>query len=113
MFSFGIFTTHIPYIAFVVFYAYFIVFGVNKASNGKLHFVENNNKIELQFSAHSCDDLTHSYFEYSNTNYSLHQTSYRSIILKQKIPHPQTFPHVFKSEISFKSLFSRPPPVLT
>jgi hypothetical protein len=33
MFTIGIFTTHLPYIAFVVFYAFFLFFGVNKASS--------------------------------------------------------------------------------
>lgn len=113
MFSFGVFTTHIPYIAFVVFYAYFILFGVNKASNGKLSFVENKNNIEIQFSAHSCDNLNHSDFECSNTHYSLPQTSYRNIILKQKIPRPKIFPKAYKPEIYFENLFSRPPPFLT
>lgn len=32
MFTVGIFTTHLPYIALVVFYAFFWVFGINKAT---------------------------------------------------------------------------------
>ena len=36
MFTIGIFTTHIPYIAFVVFYVFFLVFGVNKSSSGDI-----------------------------------------------------------------------------
>lgn len=35
MFTFGIFTTHIPYIAMVAFYAYFLIFGVEKPDEGK------------------------------------------------------------------------------
>lgn len=37
MFTFGIFTTHIPYIAVVAFYAFFLLFGVEKASSGEIH----------------------------------------------------------------------------
>jgi hypothetical protein len=42
MFTIGIFTTHLPYIAFVVFYAFFLLFGVNKASSGEIQWGENN-----------------------------------------------------------------------
>ncbi len=37
MFTFGIFTTHIPYIAVVAFYAFFLLFGAEKASSGEIH----------------------------------------------------------------------------
>jgi hypothetical protein len=36
MFTFGLFTTHFPYLAFVVFYAYFLIFGVGKATSGEI-----------------------------------------------------------------------------
>ena len=36
MFTFGIFTTHIPYIAVVAFYAFFLLFGAEKASSGEI-----------------------------------------------------------------------------
>ena len=42
MFTIGIFTTHLPYIAFVVFYAFFLLFGVNKASSGEIQWGESN-----------------------------------------------------------------------
>lgn len=34
MFTVGLFSTHIPYIAFVAFYAVFFLFGIEKASAG-------------------------------------------------------------------------------
>lgn len=36
MFTIGIFTTHIPYIAFVFFYAFFFLVGIQKAHAGEL-----------------------------------------------------------------------------
>jgi hypothetical protein len=42
MFTIGIFTTHLPYIAFVVFYAFFLLFGVNKASSGEIQWGESS-----------------------------------------------------------------------
>ena len=36
MFTFGIFSTHLPYIAFVFFYAFFFLSGIQKASAGEL-----------------------------------------------------------------------------
>jgi len=36
MFTFGMFSTHIPYIALVAFYAYFLLFGMEKASKGEI-----------------------------------------------------------------------------
>ena len=35
MFPIGLFSTHIPYIAFVLFYAVFFLFGIEKASAGE------------------------------------------------------------------------------
>lgn len=36
MFTFGIFTTHLPYLAFVFFYVFFLFVGIPKASSGEL-----------------------------------------------------------------------------
>ena len=80
MFTFGIFTTHLPYVAFVVFYAYFLLFGVNKASSGEIengekfcktewiaqkHFNKEDVKV-FHYSDFSCDEIQnqrHSVFE--------------------------------------------------
>jgi hypothetical protein len=47
MFTLGIFTTHLPYIALVMFYAFFWIFGVNKASSGELQLSENKITFEI------------------------------------------------------------------
>lgn len=53
MFTFGMFTTHIPYVALVAFYAYFLLFGMEKASNGEILAESKNPFIyELQVSDH-------------------------------------------------------------
>jgi hypothetical protein len=36
MFTFGIFSTHLPYIAFVLFYGFFFLVGIEKASAGEM-----------------------------------------------------------------------------
>jgi len=46
MFTVGIFTTHFPYIAMVVFYAYFLIFGVDQANNGEIRLADHSVKIE-------------------------------------------------------------------
>jgi hypothetical protein len=46
MFTVGIFTTHIPYIAFVVFYAWFLLFGIGKAASGEIETGEKYCKTE-------------------------------------------------------------------
>ena len=46
MFTVGIFTTHIPYVAFVVFYAYFLIFGVEKSNNDEIRLTDNSVRIE-------------------------------------------------------------------
>lgn len=46
MFSFGIFTTHLPYVAFVVFYAYFLIFGLEKSHDGEIQVSEHSVHIQ-------------------------------------------------------------------
>jgi len=50
MFTFGIFTTNLPYIAMVAFYAYFLIFGVDKANDGKIKIVEKSQTVQIHIS---------------------------------------------------------------
>ena len=50
MFTIGIFTTHIPYVAFVVFYAFFFLFGIRDDAAVTLQKREVPNLCELAVS---------------------------------------------------------------
>jgi len=47
MFSVGIFTTHLPYIAMVAFYAWFLIAGVNKTNDGEIQFADKSSTIQM------------------------------------------------------------------
>ena len=110
MFTFGIFTTHLPYVAFVVFYAYFLLFGVNKASSGEIengekfcktewiaqkHFNKEDVKV-FHYSDFSCDEI-------QNQRHSVFET-------KPGIIRPEFLTLIFSSEKYSTQIFCRPPP---
>ncbi len=110
MFTFGIFTTHIPYLAFVVFYAYFFLFGVNKASNSEIQLVENQHKIEIYAGNHFSGSVNHA-FQFGKTTTVEFQNSIVKISLfKQKTAYPVFRKPEYKLKFLSPSLFSRPPP---
>lgn len=114
MFTIGIFSTHLPYIAFVVFYAYFLLFGVNKASSGEIQwgessivlkapaeeFAEANSVDFSNFHYHEGAGLfspgTNEFFDFTGNiqNFSFYPDNIRKCYISQ-------------------ALFSRPPPVLS
>ena len=115
MFTIGIFTTHLPYIAFVVFYAFFLLFGVNKASSGEIQCGENN----LVLKAPTGEELNRTdVADFSNYNYHegvgiFSPGSNVFFVIKEHIQHatynPENIRHCYFSQ----ALFSRPPPVLS
>lgn len=112
MFTFGIFTTHFPYVVFVVFYAYFLIFGVNKAVAGELQGNDSNIKTELQASrsyAHLHDDANFHY----QTDFDFYlQAHFEESIFKRKIKYQSTF-YAEILQTGFNTIhFSRPPPSL-
>ena len=46
MFTVGIFTTHFPYLVFIACYAWFLLFGVEQAHEGKIQIAEKSIQIE-------------------------------------------------------------------
>jgi hypothetical protein len=111
MFTIGIFSTHIPYIAFVLFYVYFLVAGVNKAVAGEIPSGENYTTTEL-YASEIFDkanvDTYHFFCNISNINNNNH---FEDLIFKWKIKYPDfTFAKIHKDCLS-TSLFNRPPPV--
>lgn len=111
MFTVGIFSTHIPYIAFVLFYAYFLVTGVNKAVSGELSSDEEFYKTEIYASELliqvKTEIDTYHYFcaisEYKKNN------DFEVLHFKRKLKS-----HEYSVKIPMEyysaSLFNRPPP---
>lgn len=108
MFTFGIFTTHIPYIAFVVFYAYFLIFGINKASSGEHSFMDSEIQTQISYHAHS--------YEFIQDNVQLQAfgefvlSDFEEIIFKRKIFQPKKYLSKFLSAETYAVIFCRPPP---
>ncbi len=112
MFTFGIFTTHLPYVAFVVFYAYFLLFGVNKANSGEIENGEKLCKTEWSIEKHiSKDDVKA--FHYSDFNCDeIRSHRYKTFHSKPGISWPELqLTACVTSGFGFQ-LFSRPPPAV-
>lgn len=114
MFTIGIFTTHLPYIAFVVFYAFFLLFGVNKASSGEIQLSENNLVLkapETLFSeAEAAEFSSYSYHEEAGI-FSAGTAEF--FVFKENIQHAAFYPENIRQCYFSQALFCRPPPVLS
>ena len=110
MFTFGIFTTHIPYIAMVAFYAYFLLFGVNKSADNKAQ-VEKSQFVQLHI-----DNSVEIISEDSNCFYFTFSDELPSFVL-DRAKEKQKWKHfgvdkIFSQDYAENALFGRPPPVL-
>lgn len=113
MFTVGIFTTHIPYIAFVVFYAFFFLFGVNTPAEEEVQVSDSKFKIELQTSKSFAHAETGSNFHYqTDFDFSEHN-SFEDSLFKRKINHQCSLITVHWQYWLSNSLSNRPPPFLT
>lgn len=112
MFTFGIFTTHFPYIAIVAFYAYFLIFGVNKASNGEIQIGDNQFKTELQSSSSYADLNDNSNFYYQNEFDFYTHSYFEEIVFKRGMKYQSSFFAEALLTGFNPTLFSRPPPSL-
>ncbi len=110
MFTFGIFTTHFPYVVFVVFYAYFLIFGVNKAATGELQISDSNFKTEVQASRSYADlNVDSNYYYQTDVDFYL-QSHFEESIFKRKIKDQCSF-YTETLQTGFNPIhFSRPPP---
>jgi hypothetical protein len=111
MFTFGIFTTHIPYIAFVVFYAYFLIFGVEKASKGEIQAPGNTFKTELQ-AVKIISLNNHSNFHYQAEANLAEHTHSEIFLQKRKIKHRINALLFIHQLEYYTSLSNRPPPCM-
>ncbi len=111
MFTFGLFTTHIPYIAFVVFYAWILLTGVGKANDGKIQLTEHSVQIEQQVNDFQPTFLSTFDFQSQLCNDELDHVllSCKRAQQKWKWRHQQSF-HLQDPIPDY--LFGRPPPAL-
>lgn len=114
MFTIGIFSTHLPYIAFVVFYACFLLFGVNKASSGEIQWGKNN--IVLKAPAeelNGADVVDFSNYHYHEGAGIFSPGSNQFFAFKEHIQLTFFYPDNIRQCYFPQALFSRPPPVLS
>ena len=110
MFSVGIFTTHLPYIAMVAFYAWFLIIGVNKTNDGEIQFVDKSSTIQMHMD-YSVEIIKAEnpcfYLSYAET---IKTVFFEKARVKQKWKY---FDHTkFTSNYLENALFCRPPPEL-
>ena len=112
MFTVGIFSTHLPYVAFVLFYAFFFLFGIQKASAGELGGGENI--IQAETSVVYIHDVGN-HEEQSVAIFSHFYTTSelgRMFFADRKTKFFETVP-VQLNPVNFCfSRFSRPPPIV-
>jgi len=112
MFTVGIFSTHLPYLAFVFFYAWFMLFGVQKASNGELSAVEKSCLTETHSIHQTNTVLTHQNFYYTDFYSAFIPKFRRKYEVKQKIKHGCYILTRLHAGCCSFSQFNRPPPVM-
>jgi len=112
MFTVGIFTTHIPYIAFVVFYAFFFLFGINAPIEEEVQVADNKFNIELQTSKSFADSNGLTNFHYQDDFDFSKYTSFEKSLIKRKLNHQCALITVHWQYCACNTLFSRPPPSL-
>lgn len=110
MFTVGIFTTHIPYLAFLLFYAYFLLFGVNEASNGNIRVSENSQEVEFNLNAQHTVYLSDLVYHFDNQYEKTEETELPQLF--QKFHWKSWFKHtLYKQDPGQGHFFCRPPPV--
>lgn len=111
MFTVGIFTTHIPYIAFIACYAWFLLFGVEQATEGKIQIAEKSIQIEYHVNqAHANTDRSLAFFDQPEIDFETHNNC-NNLCSNQKWKVHQSL-RFYAKDIILDSLFCRPPPAV-
>ncbi len=113
MFTVGIFTTHLPYVAFVVFYAFFFLLGFNAPAQEEVLKNDNSFEIELQTSVSYADGNTVSDYHYQSGCDNAALFSFEERLLNKKLIHNGWQFTTHWQYLLCATLFSRPPPYLT
>ena len=111
MFTFGIFTTHIPYIAMFAFYAYFLLFGVNRLDDSKIEVADKSHSVQIHIDNSVEQAPANTYSFYAVLLDNTENDAVEKSKIKQKWKHfgvNKTFPEDHPEN----ALFGRPPPVL-
>lgn len=111
MFTFGIFTTHIPYIALMAFYAYFLLFGMEKASKGEIP-IENNTFIFKVQIAESPDAGNPVCYYYHTSDLFAEHAKFEDFVFKRKISLPAFADNLYYRFQFSPTTFNRPPPFI-
>ena len=111
MFSFGIFTSHIPYIAMIAFYAFFLLFGAKQANEGKIRIAEKSHTIQIHIdnsigSSPADKSCFYTSFEEQEDAFVYVRNS-----VNQKWKYHSSL-EILHKDFPNNTLFSRPPPVL-
>ncbi len=115
MFTVGIFTTHIPYIAFVVFYAFFLIFGADKAASGEIQLGEESIMVASHHSKIYTETGHDNFynFHYQSGPFQFPPGVNEVFIFKRKLKQgTQLLLKDWHCSIS-PVLFSRPPPAVS
>jgi hypothetical protein len=111
MFTFGIFTTHLPYITIVAFYAYFLIFGVNQPTDGKITTAKESISVQIHLN-NSIEQTPADTFNFYTSLSEISETyCFENSKVKQKWKHLGVN-KIFKQDHCKSTLFSRPPPAL-
>lgn len=111
MFTFGIFTTHLPYITIIAFYAYFLIFGVNKAADGKIVNAEQSITVQIHLNNSIEKAPTNTYSFYSSLIENRESHIFKDSQVKQKC-RLCGIEKFFLQDYTENALFSRPPPAI-
>lgn len=112
MFTFGIFTTHFPYIAFVLFYAYFLIFGIGQASSGEIRTGEKYYQTEWVSEYHYNPATTDLHFFGDANTDEFYGAGPGDFLFRQKIKYPQYICETYRPDGYCTLLFCRPPPAV-
>lgn len=110
MFTVGIFSTHLPYLAFVFFYAFFFLFGIPKATSGELTSSENI----LQSETHLVQNIVYSGDDDFSKNQDSHFHFYHSSNFELAPREKPRIPVLHREKVKQSDFcfarFCRPPP---
>ncbi len=115
MFTFGIFTTHLPYIALVVFYAFFWIIGINKTSSEDIQF----DGIKVSLESPLDEGIGETFKEYLNDSQNFCYPDFsppgskKDFTVRKKLKYKGFHPDKYRQYCFYTALFSRPPPFLS
>lgn len=112
MFTFGIFTTHVPYIAFVVFYAYFLLLGIDKATSGEIPEQGNSIYKSLTLQTSSTIQDTNNDIVYHSLKAYTKNSIIKNFSVFQRITRFEYEDPLYRCNFVSSGLFCRPPPTL-